>query len=77
MHSSYRGEVKVMGKSFLVSAERELEHQIENLFAILEQVDYEKLIGGFSFQVGWSVYKLHEKQTGKFILTTSDYSNML
>lgn len=64
----------IMGKTIIVIAEKELEPQIENLFTILEKVDCDKLIDGFSLQVGWSVYYLHEKETGNFILTTPDYS---
>lgn len=59
----------VMGKTIIATAEKELELQVENLFAILEQVDRNKLIHGFSLQVGWSVYYLHERETGNFILT--------
>lgn len=68
-------EKVVMGKTIVAIAEKELEPQIINLFAILEKVDCNKLIDGFSFQVGWSLYYLHEKETGNFILTTPDYSN--
>jgi hypothetical protein len=57
-------EKSIMGKSIRVTAEKELEPQVEILFAILEQVDRNKLIHGFSFQVGWSVYYLHERETG-------------
>ncbi|TYR78798.1 hypothetical protein FZC66_17360 [Priestia megaterium] len=64
----------IMGKTIIVTAEKELEPQIEILFAILEQVDRNKLIHGFSLQVGWSVYYLQERETGNFILTTPDYS---
>jgi hypothetical protein len=67
-------EKSIMDNTIIVTAEKELEPQIENLFTILEQVDCDKLIDGFSFQVGWSVYYLHEKETGNFTLTTSDYS---
>ncbi|MBU7592609.1 immunity protein Imm33 domain-containing protein [Metabacillus halosaccharovorans] len=64
----------IMGKTIIGTAEKELEPQIESLFSILEQEDRNKLIHGFSLQVGWSVYYLNEKETGNFILTTPDYS---
>lgn len=67
-------EKSIMGKTIIVTAEKELEPQVEILFAILEQVDHNKLIHGFSLQVGWSIYYLHERETGNFILTTADYS---
>ena len=51
-------EKSIMGKTIIVNAEKELEPQVEILFAILEQVDRNKLIYGFSLQVGWSVYYL-------------------
>lgn len=38
-----------------MTAEKELETQIENLFALLEQVDCDRFINGFSFQVDWLV----------------------
>lgn len=76
------GEVKIMkklekiikGKNIIVTAEKELEPQIETLFAILEQVDSNKLIHGFSLQVGWSIYYLHEREAENFILTSPDYT---
>jgi len=61
-------------KNIMLAAEKELEPQIEVLFAILEQVDHNKLIHGFSLQVGWSVYYLQERESGDFILTSPDYS---
>ena len=64
----------IMDKTIIVSAEKELEPQIEMLFDILEQVDHNKLIHGFSLQVGWSIYYLHERETGNFIMTSPDYS---
>ncbi|MCE4048956.1 MULTISPECIES: immunity protein Imm33 domain-containing protein [Bacillaceae] len=64
----------IMGKTIIMTAQKELEPQIEILFAKLEQVDRNKLIHGFSLQVGWSVYYLHERETGNFILTSPDYS---
>lgn len=67
-------EKTIMGKNIIVTAEKELEPQIESLFVILEQVDRNNLIHGFSIQVGWSVYYLHERETGNFILTSPDYS---
>ena len=67
-------EKSIMDKSIIVTAEKELEPQVEILFTILEQVDRNKLIHGFSLQVGWSVYYLHERKTGNFILTTADYA---
>lgn len=67
-------EKSIMGKTIIVTAEKELEPQVEILFDILEQVERNKLIHGFSLQVGWSVYYLHERETGNFILTTPDYS---
>lgn len=84
LKNSYRREVEemkklekiIMGKTIIVTAEKELElePQIEILFAILEQVDPDKLSHGFSLQVGWSVYYLQEREAGNFILTTPDYS---
>ena len=38
----------IMGNTVIVTAEKELEPQIENLFARLEQVDCDKLIDGFT-----------------------------
>ena len=67
-------EKLIMGKTIILTAEKELEPQIESLFTILEQVNCDELIDGFSFQVGWSVYFLHEKENGHFTLTTPDYS---
>lgn len=67
-------EKVVMGKTITAIAEKELEPQIENLFAILEQVDSNKLSDGFSIQVGWSVYYLQGKGNGEFKLTAPDYS---
>ncbi|MCM3030913.1 hypothetical protein [Niallia sp. MER 6] len=64
----------IMGKTIIMTAQKELEPQIEILFAKLELVDRNKLIHGFSLQVGWSVYYLHERETGNFILTSPDYS---
>jgi len=63
----------IMGKTIIVTAEKELEPQIEILFAILEKIDRNKLIHGFSLQVGWPVYYLQERETGNYILTTPDY----
>ena len=67
-------EKSIMDKSIIVTAEKELEPQVEILFTILEQVDRNKLIHGFSLQVGWSVYYLHERKTRNFILNTADYA---
>lgn len=67
-------EKTIMGKTIKGTAEKELQSQIEILFAILEQVEPNKLIHGFSLQVGWSVYYLYERETRDFILTTPDYT---
>lgn len=64
----------IMDKTIIMNAEKELEPQIENLFTILRKINSDKLIDGFSLQVGWSIYNLHEKEKGKFIVTTPDYS---
>src|SRR5690625_1557805 len=57
-----------------MSGEKELEPQIEKLFTILKGIHSEKLIDGFTFQVGWGVYYLHEKENRVFTITTPDYS---
>lgn len=67
-------EKNITGKTIIMTAEKELEPQIETLFIALEQEDCNKLIHGFSLQVGWSVYYLHEREPGNFILTTPDYT---
>lgn len=67
-------EKRIINKTIAGSAEEELETQMEMLFALLEQVEEEKLINGFSIQIGWSVYYLHESEPGYFTLTTHDYS---
>ncbi|UNL83208.1 immunity protein Imm33 domain-containing protein [Priestia koreensis] len=65
---------RIMDKTILVNAERELESQIELLFALLEHIGPHKFIHGFSIQVGWTVYYLHEREPGIFILTAPDYT---
>lgn len=64
----------MMKKTIIMKAEIELESQIENVFAILGKINSNQLIDGFSLQVGWSTYNLLEKESGKFIVTTPDYS---
>ena len=62
----------IMDKTFIVKAEIELEPQVENLFAVLEQIDRNKLIHGFSLQIDWSVYYLHERDWEFYI----DYARL-
>lgn len=67
-------EKSMKDKAIIMSAEKELEPQIEKLFTILKGIHSEKIIDGFTFQVGWGVYYLHEKENRVFIITTPDYS---
>ena len=64
----------ILDKTIVMTAEKELEPQMESLFLILENINSSKLIDGFSLQVGWAIYNLHEKEKGYFIITTPDYS---
>ncbi|MBC2379093.1 hypothetical protein HBP49_12910 [Listeria welshimeri] len=67
-------ETIITDKNIIINAEKELEPQVRNLFMILERVGSDKLVDGFSFQVGWSIYNIHEKENGNFVITTPDYS---
>src|SRR5699024_9223334 len=65
----------LMDKLIIMTAEKELEPQMESLFMIIENVNSDEIIDGLSFQVGWSIYYLKEKEDRQFTVLSPDYSN--
>ena len=57
-----------------INAETELEDQAQKLYAILLNLEKSNIVNGFSFQVGWAVYYLCEKELNTFQITTTDYA---
>ena len=65
--------IKIYNKHFVANAEKDLHLQIETLFKILKSVDESKLINGFSFEVGWTIYFLHETSENHFEILAPDF----
>src|SRR5699024_1918299 len=65
----------LMDKLIIMTAEKELEPQMESLFMIIENVNSDEIIDGLSFQVGWSIYYLKEMEDRQFTVLSPDYSN--
>jgi hypothetical protein len=66
-------EKKIRSKTFVVNAEENLEQQVNLLFEMLSNIEEQRLISGFSLQIGWSVYYLREENENEFLVTTPDY----
>src|SRR5699024_7244943 len=68
-------EKTLRDKVIIMSAEKELEPQMESLFMIIENLNSGEIIDGLSFQVGWSIYYLKEMEDRQFTVISPDYSN--
>jgi len=66
-------EKKICNKTFVVNAEGELESQVKLLFEVLSEIEEQRLVSGFSLQIGWGVYYLSEENENEFVITTPDY----
>ncbi|MBC6972206.1 hypothetical protein H9I32_07190 [Bacillus sp. Xin] len=64
---------KIGDKTFIAQAEKIFAMQVEGLFHFLTEVENDRLIDGFSIQVGWSIYFLDEKEEGYHIIV-HDYT---
>ncbi|WP_242218536.1 hypothetical protein [Bacillus cereus group sp. BfR-BA-01380] len=60
-------------KTFIAQAEEYLAVQVEGLFHFLSEVENDRLIDGFSMQVGWSIYFLDQREDGYHIIV-HDYT---
>ncbi|WP_028399132.1 immunity protein Imm33 domain-containing protein [Ectobacillus panaciterrae] len=60
------------GKNIIAKAEEPLSPQVEKLFYLLTTVE-NKLVDGFSIQVGWSIFILSEREDGYHIIVP-DYT---
>lgn len=65
----------LVDKLIIMTAEEELEPQMENLFMIIENVNSVEIIDGLSFQVGWSIYYFKEMEDRQLTVLSPDYSN--
>ncbi|MGG3524115.1 hypothetical protein COM13_22320 [Bacillus pseudomycoides] len=64
---------KIGDKTFIAQAEKIFAVQVEGLFHFLTEVENDRLIDGFSIQVGWSIYFLDKREDG-FHITVHDYT---
>lgn len=60
-------------KTFIAQADECFAMQVEGLFHFLTEVENDRLINGFSIQVGWSIYFLDEREDGYHIIV-HDYT---
>ncbi|PGZ95417.1 hypothetical protein COE51_20310 [Bacillus pseudomycoides] len=60
-------------KMFIAQAEKYFAVQVEGLFHFLSEVESDRLIDGFSMQVGWSIYFLDKREDGYHIIV-HDYT---
>ncbi|PFA19835.1 MULTISPECIES: immunity protein Imm33 domain-containing protein [Bacillus cereus group] len=60
-------------KTFIAQAEKIFAVQVEGLFHFLAEVENDRLIDGFSIQVGWSIYFLDKREDGYHIIV-HDYT---
>ncbi|MBO1581386.1 hypothetical protein [Bacillus sp. XF8] len=60
-------------KTFIAQADECFAMQVEGLFHFLTEVENDRLIDGFSIQVGWSIYFLDKREDG-FHITVHDYT---
>ncbi|MDM5186421.1 hypothetical protein QUF99_03050 [Bacillus sp. DX4.1] len=60
-------------KTFIAQAEECFAMQVEGLFRFLTEVENDRLIDGFSIQVGWSIYFLDKREEGYHIIV-HDYT---
>lgn len=68
-------KMTLMDKLIIMTAEKELEPQMESLFMIIENLNSDEIIDGLSFQAGWSIYYLKEMEYRQFTVLSPDYSN--
>ncbi|EOO17046.1 hypothetical protein IGA_03227 [Bacillus cereus HuA3-9] len=61
------------GKNIIATAEEHLSPQIEKLLYLLTKVEDNKLVDGFSIQVGWSLFILSKCEDGYRIIVP-DYT---
>ncbi|KWU58976.1 hypothetical protein QCI77_27895 [Bacillus cereus group sp. MG9] len=61
------------GKKIIATAEEHLSPQIEKLLYLLTKVEDNKLVDGFSIQVGWSIFVLSKREDGYHIIAP-DYT---
>ncbi|MDF2086308.1 immunity protein Imm33 domain-containing protein [Bacillus pseudomycoides] len=59
---------KIGDKTFIAQAEKIFAVQVEGLFHFLTEVENDRLIDGFSIQVGWSIYFLDKREEGYHII---------
>ncbi|CAI8760159.1 MULTISPECIES: immunity protein Imm33 domain-containing protein [Bacillus] len=59
---------KIGDKTFIAQAEKIFAVQVEGLFHFLTEVENDRLIDGFSIQVGWSIYFLDKREDGYHII---------
>ncbi|PDY46429.1 immunity protein Imm33 domain-containing protein [Bacillus pseudomycoides] len=64
---------KIGDKTFIAQAEKIFAVQVEGLFHFLTEVENDRLIDGFSIQVGWSIYFLDKREDGYHIIV-HDYT---
>ncbi|PEI96413.1 hypothetical protein CN679_01370 [Bacillus pseudomycoides] len=64
---------KIGDKTFIAQAEKIFAVQVEGLFHFLTEVENDRLIDGFSIQVGWSIYFLDKREEGYHIIV-HDYT---
>ena len=60
-------------KTFIALADECFAMQVEGLFGFLNEVENDRLIDGFSIQVGWSIYFLDKREDGYHIIV-HDYT---
>ena len=63
---------KIGDKTFIAQAEKIFAVQVEGLFHFLTEVENDRLIDGFSIQVGWSIYFL-DKREDDYHIIVHDY----
>lgn len=61
------------GKNIIATAEEHLSPQIEKLLYLLTKVEDNKLVDGFSIQVGWSIFIL-SKRENEYHIIVPDYT---
>ncbi|MEI5993944.1 hypothetical protein [Candidatus Enterococcus mansonii] len=65
---------KIGSKEFTAVAEKELEPQVLSLFSVLNNINEEEFVNGFSFRLEWSIYFLEEINKDSFVILTNDTS---
>ncbi|OSX90246.1 hypothetical protein BTJ45_03587 [Bacillus mycoides] len=64
---------KIGDKTCIAQADECFAIQVEGLFDLLNEVETDQLIDGFSIQVGWSIYFLDKREDGYHIIV-HDYT---